>query len=82
MLRSASGGGAALNSVAIPVASGAPLDDALFGGDDYELLLVSDKPLAGAHCIGSLTAELGLRLDGEPLHARGFDHFRNGNSTR
>jgi hypothetical protein len=38
--------------------------------------------LAGAHCIGSLTAELGLRLDGEPLHARGFDHFRNGNSTR
>lgn len=78
----ASGCGAALNSVAIPVASGAQFDDALFGGDDYELLLVSDKPLAGAHCIGSLTAELGLRLDGEPLHARGFDHFRNGNSTR
>jgi len=78
----ASGCGAALNSVAIPVASGAQLDDALFGGDDYELLLVSEKPMAGAHCIGSLTAEPGLRLDGEPLYTRGFDHFRSGNSTR
>ena len=77
----ASGCGAALDSAAIPVALGAQLDDALFGGDDYELLLASDLPLAGAHRIGYLTPELGLRLDGEPLNGRGFDHFGGGEST-
>jgi thiamine monophosphate kinase len=61
---------------------GAQLDDALFGGDDYELLLASDLPLAGAHRIGYLTSELGLRLDGEPLNVRGFDHFGDGESIR
>jgi thiamine-monophosphate kinase len=78
----ASGCGAALDSGAIPVALGAQLDDALFGGDDYELLLASDLPLAGAHRIGYLTSELGLRLDGEPLNVRGFDHFGDGESIR
>ena len=78
----ASGCGAVLDSAAIPVASGANLEDALFGGDDYELLLVSDKPMAGAHRIGYLTPELGLWLDSEPLSARGFDHFDDGQGRR
>jgi thiamine monophosphate kinase len=51
------------------------LEDALFGGDDYELLVASDKPLPGAHTIGMLTAEPGLTLDGAPLASNGFDHF-------
>ena len=77
----ASGCGAALDSAALPVASEAQLHDALFGGDDYELLLVSSTPLEGAYRIGILTSETGLRLDGEPLIEQGFDHFCDGTRT-
>ena len=77
----ASGCGAALDSAALPVASDAQLRDALYGGDDYELLLVSSSPLEGAHRIGFLTSEKGLCLDGEPLTVRGFDHFCDGART-
>ena len=74
-LCAASGCGAALQAASIPLAAGATLEDALFGGDDYELLVASDKPLPGAHTIGMLTAQPGLTLDGAPLASNGFDHF-------
>lgn len=72
----ASGCGANLESAGIPVAQEATLDDALFGGDDYQLLLSSQRPLPGAYRIGELTTEPGLTLDGKALNAGGYDHFR------
>ena len=38
--------------------------------------------MVGAHRIGYLTPELGLWLDSEPLSARGFDHFDDGQGRR
>ena len=64
-----------LQSSSIPIAEGATLEDALFGGDDYELLIASDEPLPGTYPIGVLTAESGLSLDSAPLAPKGFDHF-------
>tara|TARA_A100001015_G_C14721977_1_gene606257 strand:- start:302 stop:682 length:381 start_codon:yes stop_codon:yes gene_type:complete len=75
-LCAASGCGAVLESEAIPVALGASLEDALYGGDDYELLLASDEPLPGMLYVGTLSAQPGLQLDGKALVGRGFDHFR------
>ena len=74
-LCAASGCGAALQSLSIPIGAGATLEDALFGGDDYELLVASNEALPGAYTIGVLTAEPGLTLDGAPFAAKGFDHF-------
>ena len=74
-LCAASGCGAALQSLSIPIGAGATLEDALFGGDDYELLVASNEALPGAYTIGVLTAEPGLTLDGVPFAAKGFDHF-------
>ena len=62
-------------SGAAAIAEGATLEDALFGGDDYELLIASDEPLPGTYPIGVLTAESGLTLDSVPLAPKGFDHF-------
>ena len=62
-LCAASGCGAALQSLSIPIGAGATLEDALFGGDDYELLVASNEALPGAYTIGVLTAEPGLTLD-------------------
>lgn len=76
-LCAASGCGAALQSLSIPIGAGATLEDALFGGDDYELLVTSNEALPGAYIIGVLTTEPGLTLDGAPLAAKGFDHFGN-----
>ena len=72
----ASGCGAQLEAAAIPIADGALLEDALYGGDDYELLLTCDVPIPGTMRIGILSGEMGLWLDGEPIQAKGFDHFR------
>ena len=78
--------GADLSSEAIPLAPGAGLGDALGPSDDYELL-VSLPRLTGEqvaarldcewHCIGSVAAEPGIRLDGETVAAesRGYRHF-------
>ena len=74
-LCAASGCGAALQSLSIPIGAGATLEDALFGGDDYELLVASNEALPGAYTIGVLTTEPGLTLDGAPFAAKGFDHF-------
>lgn len=78
----ASGVGAALAAGSIPVAAGATLEQALYGGEDYELLLAAEPaarlPLP-LYRIGELRpAGEGLTLDGRPLPVRGWDHFAVG----
>lgn len=68
--------GAAIESASVPVAEGAELQDALWGGDDYELLATAPVELAGFAIIGVVTTEPGLRLDGQKVTSRGYDHFR------
>ncbi|QGY41285.1 thiamine-phosphate kinase [Pseudodesulfovibrio cashew] len=61
-----------------------PLQIAMLGGEDYALLGASspdtlDKvsSVPGLTIIGTVTDTPGLRLNGEPFTARGFDHFEN-----
>ncbi len=70
----------------LPLERGASLDEALHGGEDYELLFTAPPrtriPVVIGHvpiaCIGVITfGQSGsLRLDGRPLEPKGFDHFR------
>jgi thiamine-monophosphate kinase len=85
-LADASGVGFALDDV--PVAAGATLDEALGGGEDYELVLTVDPAgLAGLMasfggaglrapvCVGKVTADAGARtLGGRPLDRMGWQH--------
>jgi len=71
----ASGVRANLCAVDIPVFPGAQLDDALCGGDDYEILCTSSQPMPGMTCIGEIERGQGVYLDGAPLPARGYNHF-------
>jgi len=71
----ASGLGAVVDT--LPVADGADLDDALFGGEDYALLFTCRPgvaPPAGT-AIGVVTAGHDVTWQGQPLPARGWDHF-------
>ncbi|MDP6375294.1 MAG: thiamine-phosphate kinase [Pseudomonadales bacterium] len=74
---SASGVGASLVAERIPGASGATLDQALGGGDDYVLCFTtSSKEFAQQHIvIGEVTEKPALVLDGELVARRGFSHF-------
>ncbi len=55
----------------------------LHGGEEYALLFTSsmrESELSGrvgrpVYAIGKIVAERGVRIDGEPLPAGGFDHF-------
>lgn len=83
-LADASGVGFELSEV--PVAEGALLEEALGGGEDYELVVATADPerLATAFCeaglrpplaVGRCTAEVGERLlRGEPLAPLGWQH--------
>lgn len=71
----ASGCGADLRAAAIPLAAGASLEDALSGGDDYQLLFASAESVTTGVCIGELSSELGLRLDGKDVEIHGYQHF-------
>lgn len=87
----ASGLGAQLQSKDIPVCPGgtktAAMDRALHGGDDYQLCFTVSPQQAGRLSerlgaegkdwwqVGVLTKAAGLRLDGEPLRATGWEHF-------
>ncbi|MEC7250055.1 MAG: thiamine-phosphate kinase [Pseudomonadota bacterium] len=71
----ASGCGAELHAHDIPLGPGAELADALAGGDDYQLLFSSARPPATGICIGKLTHEPGIRLDGKDIPADGYQHF-------
>ncbi len=84
----ASGVGAALDSSNIPMAG--TLEQALYDGEDFELLFTapaafdfqrlerSVRPCAaGFACIGTVTDRSEeLLLDGMPLAAKAFEHFR------
>ncbi len=69
----------------LPVARGASLDEALQGGEDYQLLFTAPVParvpaeIAGLPitCIGQIVSGSPgkVQLDGQPLPAGGFDHF-------
>ena len=76
-LCTASGTGADLVGEAIPVFPGAGLDDALHGGDDYELLFTAPAPPPGLDCvrIGVVSHEPGIRLDGAVAAIKGYQHF-------
>ena len=70
----ASGVGAHLDSASIPVNENATRDDALYGGDDYELLCTA-RTLPSFVRIGEVVSRRGILLDGVEVEARGFNHF-------
>ena len=63
----------------IPVHPGATLDQALTGGDDYELCFTSAAAPPSLPCevtrIGKVVSEAGIRLDGDAVEPTGFLHF-------
>ena len=71
----ASGCGADLQADAIPLGIGAKLEDALHGGDDYQILFASAEHVAAGLCIGELSSAPGIRLDGKDIETRGYQHF-------
>ncbi len=81
-----SGVGAVIEAEAVPVAKGATLQDALHGGEDYELLFTSTKPVpekvAGVKVslIGEIVRGKRMTLvdaagSRTPLEAEGWEHF-------
>jgi thiamine monophosphate kinase len=77
------------------VAPGATLEDALGGGEDYELLIAAPDPqlvvesfassgLPPPLLIGSCTEDPSRRtLDGQPMAVTGYEHpFGSGRTTR
>jgi thiamine-monophosphate kinase len=85
----ASGVGAEIASAEIPLAAGATLEQALHGGEDYELLFTSKvwsrvpNKLATTRVqrIGRVTAESGVRIDGVELVRGGWEHFGETHSS-
>ncbi len=85
--------GAWIAQSAVPVASGATLEDALHGGDEYELLFTAPAAkhtriparIAGVpvRWIGTITKPPGMWLVAPelkarvPLEAKGWEHFKN-----
>jgi thiamine-monophosphate kinase len=71
---------------ALPVAEGATFEEALSGGEDYELLIATNEPgrlrlmfvdrgLRAPITLGVVVSDRGVRtLAGEPLARRGFEH--------
>ena len=70
-----SGVGALLEQAAIPVSPGAGLEDALYGGDDYQILCTANVDLPGFNCIGEIVADGGMWMAGVKLEPRGYNHF-------
>ena len=78
--------GALLRAAEVPVQKGATLDDALYGGDDYELLFTSSQPVSAALAgvaiteIGEIVDRPGMWIEDQHgkrkrLKARGWEHF-------
>ena len=62
------------------IARGATLDEALHGGEDYELLVTAAPKIrmpAGVTEIGVVTRKQSapVIINGHPLQSKGFDHF-------
>jgi thiamine-monophosphate kinase len=76
---------AEISSQLIPIARPATLDEALHGGEDYELLFTAAPQVKLPAAIGRLIiTEIGritrgrpgvVLMDGNPLQSKGFDHF-------
>ncbi len=91
-LAKASGVGIAIERARIPIsdtlrayaaeAGRDPVDYALAGGEDYELLFTVARgtmpPLGGlgTRILGEVVAGSGVTMDGQPLAALGWDHLR------
>lgn len=75
----ASGVGASLHSDRIPINQEAGLQEALLGGDDYELIFTSTRKLSqlpvAVTDIGEITAGDKLKLDGQETQGDGYQHF-------
>ncbi len=54
-----------------------PLEYALYGGEDYQILFTSRKPVAfpGVYRIGTVSEGEGVWVDGREAEPRGFRHF-------
>jgi thiamine-monophosphate kinase len=68
----ASGVGIALENV--PVAEGATLGDALYGGDDYVLVACGSVGVAGWTRVGTCVEGNGVSFQGAPLERKGWEH--------
>lgn len=71
---------AEIASVRVPVAREATLEEALHGGEDYELLFTAAPKMkvpSGMMEIGVMTRKPAgqVFMDGHPLQSKGFDHF-------
>ena len=73
----------------IPRFKGASLEQALHGGEDYELLFTSRRPIPAEYKglpltrIGSIRrGSPQVRLAGRPLDPLGYDHFRDRSRSR
>lgn len=75
----ASGVMASIRSDLIPLFPGAGLEQALSGGDDYELLFTAATPPPELDVqvtrIGEIREGAGILLDGAPAAAAGYQHF-------
>ena len=69
--------GISVHSQQVPIGGGATLHDALWGGDDYELIATANEQLDGFTVIGEVVKGSGVLLDGEPVDQKGYDHFRS-----
>jgi thiamine-monophosphate kinase len=72
-LAEASGVRIELDPDRIPVGDGASLDQAVGGGDDYELCFTAPDEVEGAIAVGRVTEGEGVLLGGRPLEG-GWDH--------
>ena len=71
---------AEIDSIRLPIARGATLEQALHGGEDYELLVTAAPKIRmplGVTEIGVVTRKQSavVLMDGHPLQSKGFDHF-------
>jgi thiamine-monophosphate kinase len=73
---------AEIESAALPLADGATLEQALNGGEDYELLFTARGKVPGRIAgvgvtrIGTVAASGGVKMDGLALKAGGWEHLR------
>ncbi len=64
-----------IDTARLPLYVGADLDDALYGGDDYEIACTSAGDMPGFVHIGEVASGEGVWIDGAQFERRGYDHF-------